>query len=256
MICTRAELLTAMGIVSTVTESELAALNFAHGRAEWLVKTYLQNDVEYAQHVEYLPIRDRLSDRNVLVDAQIRGNVATFIPGTTNNRILQLKHTPVWRYGLEVREDSGAYGNQASGAFSSATILNVGVDYFLDVGEQIGFGASGLVDISKTGHLVRIGNWSIMPKSIKVTYYGGWNSDHLSTVASPIRDAVILAVTKALAQVKVWKGGRGPIVSESLGKTSRTYSEAAILQLTGLMSRLPLEAIQLLQEFRNYGRFI
>jgi hypothetical protein len=256
MICSRPEMLTALGMASSATDQELGLLNFAHPKAEWLVKQYLQNDVEYAMHVEYLPNRDRLTDRDILVDAQIRGNTATFIPGAVDNRKLQLKHTPVWISGIvdgdtiEVREDSDAYGGQSTSPFPSASILVRGRDYMVDINEQIGG-----VDVSKNGQLIRIGSWSIMPRSIKVTYPGGWTAAHLDGVASGIKAAVAVTVIKAFNQAVVWRGGkgRGPVVSESLGHTSVMYSES-LARMTGLMTGLPPEAKEYLQPFLNYAR--
>src|SRR5262249_53235844 len=162
-------------------------------KAEAVVKARLQNDLEYAQHTEFLPAGNRFEDRDNFVDLSIRGNTVTLIPGTRNNRILQLRHVPVWTSTLQVWEDSGAIGGQAEGAFPDSTKLVIGVDYYNDVDTtlNIGTGGSGTDSISRTGNLIRIGNWAITPRCIKVVYYGGWQPSHFDSIVADIKAAVI-----------------------------------------------------------------
>ena len=255
MILSRAELLTYLGIAGSATNADIGLLELVHPKAEATIKTFLQNDIEYQQHIEYLPSRDRFEQRDNFVDVQLSATTVTLVPGARYNRILQVKHVPIWLASLEIREDHGAYAGQATGAFGASTVLVNGVDYYLDVNENLADIESGDGgDISRTGHLTRVGNWSTIARSIKVTYYGGWKAVHLDATVADIKGAVLEMVTRAYALPKARGRRLGPVVSESLGKTSTTYSEAIIRAAMMLVSSVPLDVLHKLQNYRHYGR--
>lgn len=255
MIVSNAEILTLLGLASSATEADLGLIGLLHPKAEATVKTFLQNDVEYKQHVEFLPARNQFSEANEFVDVDVSATTVTLVPSSRNNHVLQLKHTPVWLASLEVREDPGAYGGQVSGSFATATILVSGTDYYLDVCETLAdveTGDGG--NISRTGHLIRIGAWSAVARSVKVTYYGGWKASQLDTIVSDIKLAVIEMVTRAYATAKMRGRRLSPVVSERIGKTAVVYSEAITQAALASVSSVPSDIAVKLQPYRHYGR--
>jgi hypothetical protein len=250
VIASRAELLVALGKASSISDADLALLNTIHPRAERAVKSYMQCDIEYAQKTEYLPIgRQAESDVNLEAFGMVNGRV---VRESRRSRLdkLQLKHTPVITTDLAVYEDTGAYAGQASGAFAAATLLTSGTEYYLDLDDA---------SLSRSGQLVRIGGtWSTEPRSIKVTYNGGWTATQLDAEAAPIKEAVVIAAARAYWG---WKtnaatDGKGAMASESIGKYSVSYGGASAVAGSGLMVDVPEEAQRLLQPFRNYGRYL
>jgi len=258
MIVSLGELLTYMGIASTISDADRALLNMLHKMSEQAIKGHerIQNDLEYAQHTEYLPIGDT---------GQSRGEVTLDDYGMANGRVvaearygrmdrLQLRHTPVVDDdNLAVYEDTDAYAGQGSDAFAAATLLTKGTDYFLDVDDPDN-------GISRTGHLVRCsGTWSQEPRSIKVVYYGGFTAAQFDAgIATPIKEAVILTVVKAYYQAKTnqQSQGAGPIKSESIGKYAATYGSSVADANSGMVITIPPEALEKLEPFMNLGRYL
>lgn len=250
-IVTRAEIEAFIGRGEITSDRERWVLeNLILPQAESAVKQHLQNDLEYAQHVEYLPAGNpRPQEPETLVTAwEMIGSQAMPWRREHSTSVLFLRHTPVHATGLEVREHPGAMGGQLAGSFGALSVLTLGVDYFLDTAEGT---------YSFNGKLRRNGTWTNEPRSIKVTYNGGWQATDFAAGgrANPIKNAVILT-----AAAGFWKneqlrnsGGQGGIRSESIGKYSVSYTgnAAMTMQLT-----IPPEAINLLEPFRAYGRYM
>jgi len=250
MIANRSEILAWLRKSSSLETADIALLEMLHPLVEQAVKDELANDIEYAQHTQYLPLGSQIQQDVTLADYDmVNGRVISAGRYSRSSR-LQLRHTPVWTTDLAVYEDTGGYAGQGSGVFSASTLLTGGTDYYLDLDDE---------SYSESGILIRAsGTWSAEPRSIKVVYYGGWQRSHFDGgAASAIKLATILAVAKSFneSQANATSGGAGAIVSESIGKYSATYGQSATAN-TGLVITLPGESLDLLQKFRNYGEYL
>lgn len=236
-----------VGSTDNTTSAQAAVLTILHSAAERAIKDYLQQDIEQATYTELLPNKDHFRGEQDLSNFYKQGNLAVRYPISGQNKILQLKHLPVVEDSLQVWEDPGAYASQASGAFSAATLLAKGTDYYLDLDDT---------GLSRSGQLIRVGNWSAERRTIKVTYKGGWTSAQIGSggIAEGIRLAAILTVAKAFRQQEIIakRDKAGPVISESIGKYSYTLDRASVAQMAGMLVTLPAEAILLLQPFVNY----
>lgn len=251
MICTRAEILLALGRESSATAAEVALLDVLMPLVDSVIGDFLRRNVKYQQHVEYLPMGlATTGDDNVaLDDADIRvtSNIVTIrgraFEGTS---ILQLTHTPVALAGLKIREQPDGYAGQSDDAFSAATVLTEGVDYFLDVDDT--------ENLSMTGHVHRFGAWPTEPRSLKVTYYGGYTAEQLNgDMAGSIKLAAILSNVKAFNQFKSFQSSAtGPKTSESIGKYSYTRGLSQVFAGGGFT--IPYEAQRLLMPHRSMSR--
>ena len=248
MIATRAEVIIAMGKGSSMSDADVALLDMVHPLAESAIVNYIQQDIGYAQHTEYLPIGQMEGERDNLEDVRKEGTKAVFVSGKTGHQALQLKHLPVVLTGLQVWEDTDAYAGQASDAFSSDDLLTEGTDYYLDVDD-------GANDISRTGLIYRYGAWPNEPRTVKVTYYGGFTDAQLNgNMAGAIKLAAIQTVVAAYKSFKAFQGSAtGPKQSESIGKYSYTNAAGSIAT-QNMTIDVPFSARALLQPFRNYGR--
>lgn len=252
MICSRAELLVYLKKTATIAEADLALLDMLHPMAEQALKDTLENDLEYALHTEYLPIGKPYPARTDLADYDWNSS-GRVVPrrGNRNSSIyLQLKHTPVWLAGLEVWEDLDAYAGQATGSFEDDDKLTVGDDYYLDLSDQGTYSESGML-INESG-------WPTEPRTVKVTYYGGWKQEQLSSVASAIKMAAILTVTRAFneARTQATTSGAGAITEEDIGKYRVKYDQGTSSSLNGMVISVPPEALNLVARFKNYGRYL
>jgi len=245
----KAEVLTMLGKTTALTAAEEGLLDLIHPLAESAVFSYLQQELQYARHVEYLPIgRGGFPDKP-LDDVDFRGGSVAVVTGQAGSEVLQLKHTPVWLTGLEVREDIGGNAGQADGAFADATILSAGSDYWLDIDDADS-------NLSRTGMLRRFGVWPAEPRSVKVTYYGGWTATQLSNsgTAAVLKLAILQTVVQAFwAALNSQKNsGAGQVQSESIGSYSFSNGQGVARLNLGVV--VPADAKLLLQPFRNYGR--
>lgn len=253
MIASKAEVVTYLGKGSSLAAADEALLDLIHPLAERALLDWVGQEYEYQQHVEYLPIQDNYSDRDgaelALDQVEKIGNSVIITGRSVGADAIILRNTPVWQTGLEVREDAGAFAGQSSDAFGSETVLTLGEDYWLDLN---GTTPSTLSD---TGILHRYGVWPTEPRSIKVTYYGGYSAVQLQNgIGGSVKLAALLTVAKAWKTAKMWqKDGRfGPVTGESLGK----YSWQGGTQIAAAMTAgftVPSEAQQLLWKRRNFA---
>ena len=108
------------------------------------------------------------------------------------------------------------------------------------------------VHLSRSGILRRVGAWAVEPRTVKVTYYGGWAAEQLyGRSAGAVRLAAIKTVANAFwaARSNADSKGKGPKTSESIGKYSYSVGGNAV---NNLASNVPPDAIELLQTFRSY----
>lgn len=253
MIVSRAEVLTFIGKDTSLTEDEDVLLNLIHPLAEAAICDFLQQQVEQVLHTEFYPAGQVYSgdEDTRLSDYELTGGRLIATRGVSaSGDELQLQHLPVISSGLRVWEDTGAHAGYASGAFVADTELTHGSDFWLDQDE------SGL---SHTGILRRSGRWPPEPRSVKVTYYGGWTVAQLDAknAARVLRYAALLTVAKAFWETRTLRktGGVGGVTSESIGKYSYSTGGGTGAVNTGMVVALPVEAVELLQTQRSYRLF-
>lgn len=256
MLTTRGEILVALGKSASITDADLSLLDMIHPLAESALQTWMsQNLIRPATAVsEYYPIGQPMADQGLLdnLERSPSSERAVFYGGRPNaqrTEILQLKHTPVITTGLVVKEDPSGFAGQADGSFGSGTTLELGVDYWLDIDDATN-------GVSRSGILYREGGWPTEPRSIKVTYFGGWTVAQLASgIAGAIRLAAIKTVVANYKYFELLHGKTvGPISSRSIGKYSESRDVQIAAAVSGFICSVPPTAQQDLQPFRNYGR--
>lgn len=244
----RPDVLTALGFVTTKpTAAQQALLNLIHPLAESVFFAWFGSQGEYSQHIDLLPVGSLDTGFEEAERFELRGQQVQVSLGAPGSRRLQLPHTPVWATGLEVREDVGAYGGQASDSFSDATILTLGTDYWLDI-------ENDATQMSSSGVLYRFGTWPAEPRSVMVTYYGGEKAARLASVAGNLKYACLLTIVKAYRTVSNLQHRDGPVISESIGKYSYSTSADVASALGGAGFTVPYEAQRAAWPARNLGR--
>lgn len=250
MLITKSEVIEALGQTGTITAANDRLLSLVHPLAESVLKVWLEQNFEYQQRVELYPIgQESTPDVDLAVaQFQVSGERVVISGGPSGSTVLHLKHLPVWAASLEIREDVGAYAGQATSAFGTDTTLTAGEDYYLDIDDFTN-------QLSSSGIVHRIGAWPTEPRSIKVTYYGGFKSGQFTTEkAGVIRYAALLTVLKAYRQMKALQKHDGPVTSETIGKYSwSTSAEIAAAMSVGGFT-VPPEATRALSKLRNFGR--
>lgn len=243
------EILVALG-KTTWTEADRALLTLVHGPAEAALMAWMQQNLEYQLQVEYLPLGNDTRRVDPLADAEFfqwdvspNGSQAVLSREDNFRATLQLTHTPVWLSGLTVWEDTSANAGQSSSAFAEGTKLNRGSDYWLDIDDHRN-------QLSSTGLLRRNGAWPEEPRSIKVSYYGGYSAQQLASIAGDIKLAVIEYVCHCFWMMKSQqKTQAGSIRSESIGKYSVGFSGLG----GGGMPAIPASIASKLQPRRSYS---
>ena len=245
MIAPRAEVLTILGLTASPTAAQLGLVTLLHPLAERAVKDLVGYEVESGTYTELYPLRD-YGGANTDLFVTVSGDSVYLSSGRAENQVLQLLQLPV-RSITEVREDLGAMGGQASGAFPASTVLTAGTDYYLDIDE------SGL---SRTGHLYRIGaGWPQEARTVKVTYTAGYTASELDNRYAAFRTAVLLTMqasyTAAIArQAMTEAGAAGPLIAERLDDWSATYANPSFTGSAGSdLIVMPGEAKRMLMPF-------
>lgn len=276
MIATEAEIRVMLGLASSITDEERAALALFHPEAEGKVVEFLGYDPEQSVREEIYPRHlhsggtGRMSGVWDVNSAHTHARFETTI--TSAAETLQLQGLPV-REVVEVRVDSDARHGDGTDAFGSGTEWVSGEDYWVEWDQTQAAG----IGVSRSGMLFASGSWPLRPGSVRVRYRAGFSAEELrgrpsasnvaadGTVttaglnASPIKRAVILTVTKAMmtwSQLKKKASSgftAGPLQSEKLGDYSYTLGGASGENLSGLVVALPAEAEDALEEFRHYG---
>lgn len=246
MIVSPDELASALGSGADPTLSA-----FVQNRVERLVKQFVGYEVEQATFVDLLP----RPDEPVYQDALSWGNrhfgygVSTdgssahlWGEGVANSTDrLFLKNLPV-RSITSVNFDP-------NWVFASGTVLDPSA-YRLDCAEP---------GISNSGMLMKRGGpWAfVTPRSVQVTYVGGWTPDELDDVAGDFKMAIISACQKFYNEVVANRAatrtaGVGAVAREMIGKSEIWYETPA--QLTGMMNNLPASVRMMLAERVRWNR--
>jgi hypothetical protein len=218
-----------------------AVLTIAHRRAERLVKDEVGYEVEQATHVELLPAYDPSAP---LADPFTSyGPTGLYEGGGHGFRAdcLFLRHLPV-RSITSVEVD-------ATGAFAGAqTALSASL-YRLDCCRA---------GVSESGLLVASGAaFPTTPRTVRVTYVGGWTEDELDDAAGVFRAATVQAAAQFYNQTvanmaAVNTAGTGAVASEETDGQTFQYARAA--QNHGFMSKLPESVIRMLAPHVNIRR--
>ena len=248
MICDKAEVLVYLRKADTsVSGADDALLDLIHPLAESAIHNYLQNDCNYQQHVEYLPVGTPNIEREYPLE-NYRKSGERFVcdSGQTGRESLKLTHTPVTLTGLKVWEDFDANAGQASGAFGSDTELTIGTDFFLDV--------EGNSDLSTTGLLYRLGAWPTEPRCVKIQYYGGWSALQLTGPrAGSLKLAALRQIAFEFTAALQAKSSSGPKIREKIGKYEYELDSGVAKYLAGMsVGELLPNVKSLLQPFRSY----
>lgn len=266
-ICSPAEVLAALGKAGTATEDDYGIIQTFMPLVDGAINTFLGWIVVQNSYTAILPDTDLFDaiaynsawDLGEPFDA-INGRIAYAYPGMP--QILQVPNIPL-RSVTSLKADFSSAGGQNANDFSSATLLNLGTDYYVDYdAPSIGGTVPYLNGVSWSGHIRRWlgGVWPARMRSAQVVYTSGVTPDELdSEQAFPVRDirtikhAAILANMLSYKELKAWGGGgtgtSGPIIAERLADYSVTYSEAAILAAIGMMGGLPFKVQELLRPF-------
>lgn len=195
-----------------------------HGHAEQLVKAHLGSSLETGAFTDVLP-------------------PGTDAPGLA----LQLRNVPV-------RSITSVYATWTPGGagWPASNLLSPDA-YYLD-SEEPGLCRSGL--------LYRVDGltWPAVPRSVRVSYQGGWTPDELATGEA---QAISLAVKQTVA--KLWReteayfdnasggAGVGPLVSENIMGWQQSFNAEAVRQVCGMQTDLPASVKAILAPFVNVG---
>lgn len=173
--------------------ADTALLNAIRLRVESFVRQYCRWNITEANYTHFLPATGPVGNRLILPQPFVT-DVAS------------------------VYEDYNAKAGQQSGDFAAGTLLTVGDDYYLDYDAE---------DDSKEGIIVRVNkDWPSRPRTVKVTYTSGLDSDALAGDYAFVVDAVI---GETIARYKYTKdqqgttGSVGPLIGERLKDYSAQF---------------------------------
>lgn len=249
MILDRAEILSYLGLGSTVTTAQDGRLNMIQPMVEDAIKGHLGYRVEQATYTHFLPASRRTgSEPEVQFFYDVQGGkaIAASAGGSYEHQQLLVPELPI-RSVTNIWEDTSARGGQGATDFAASTLLTAGIDYWVD------YETSGL---SKSGLIYRTNrSWSGIPRTIKAAYTAGYTQTELSTgIAATIKSACLDQLQFAFGTESGTTQSQGPIVAEKLGDYSVTYGggEAAAAERS---SNLTPKVVRKLQRFVHYGRF-
>lgn len=140
--------------------------------------------------------------------------------------VLALRYRPVLATSLQVWEHYDAKGGQDADAFPASSLLELGVDYYLDESPP---------GVSTSGRLHRIGSgWSTVPRSIKVEYIGGPLAQQTADLGVEFLTVLRSCVELAAAENYLfWKQQQQALsednpgrvlASETIGKHSESFT--------------------------------
>lgn len=246
MLAERGEVLIYLGQAAAISVQDEALLDLIQPLAEGALLSWMQGQqIEYQQFVEYLPIGQQQLERGNLADIQKINGRVIYVENRRATECIALRNTPVILAGLEVREQVGAYAGQEPSAFPDTTILQNGLDYYLDCSTP---------GVSTSGLLYRNGTWPTEPRCIQVTYFGGFTDAQMNLGPhAALRYAAILTIAGSFWEAKSWQQKRGVVTSESTGKHSMSLDSSVATMVLGMSHSVPRKAMEMLWMFRSYG---
>lgn len=273
MIISEAEARAALGLMPTISDTEMARLMLAMQSAHAAVRKHLKYDPEQRTGIaEFYPRADTLLDVDHLGEWDVNRGHTHAIMETARGFFanLQLARIPI-REVSEVRVDYDAKFGQQNGDFGAGTVWEAGLDYAVEWDED---------GVCRSGCLLAINSgWPCKPGTVRVTYRAGYsplefagaatesgtdadgNTTHAGVDASPIKAACLAACMAQYHTLAHWSKSQltglltpGPKQSESLGSYSYSLASGSSAALiTGLALELPPMAQQLLEPFMHYG---
>lgn len=272
MIINEAELRAALGLMPTMSDTEMARLMLAMVGGHAAIKKFLKYDPEQrVGNAELYPRNDTLGDGDLEGEWDINPTHtrAVFEARRGFHKYLQLARIPI-RAISDLRVDPSAKFGQQSGDFASSTQWSQGTEYAVEWDEE---------GVCRSGCLIATGAWPSSPGTVRVTYRAGYSplefagaatSDETDGAgimtkagvdASPIKAGTLIACMAKYHTLASWSKSQltgvltpGPKASERMGDYSYTLADGARAALiTGMGLELPPEAAQYLEEFRHYG---
>lgn len=214
-----------------------ALIGTLHAHAEALVKQFVGSRIEQTTYAEILP-----PGPGIVAPSDLASDEPTLFFGTVGP--LQLRHTPV-RSLVSVHETSVSGG----GGWPDTALLDPS-SYWLDEDEP---------GLSRSGLLYRAGGWPPVPRSVRVSYVGGWTPEELDDGAQAIKLAVKQATAKLFRETEAYfdsatgGAGIGPLVSEGIMGWTQAFHAESVAHLVGMQNDLPASVKALLQPFVNMG---
>lgn len=272
-IASEAEARVALGLSSSITDDERAAITLFLPAAEKAVIDEIGYDPTQREDTEYYPRNAPTGGLGVpesIWDVSSDGRTAQQYYQAGGGILypnLQLQRLPV-RAIADIWVDYDAKHGQATGAFPSSTKWVQGSDYWAEY-DQDHLGLSGCVFARS--------RWPLEPGTVKVQYTAGYSPDELAgradttgidadgfynrvgVNASALKRAVLIALT---AQMHKWATHRkstttgwipGVKQSENLGDYSYSLGGSSGELTAGLVVELPKPAVELCEPFKHWG---
>jgi len=254
-----AEVLTDLGLSSSVTAQEYAIIEAAITRAESAVRRYLKYDPVQRTRTEYYPQTDfdYLSRGTVWESEGGQAYLRRIATAATDE--LQVRNIPIRSITSLWIDYDGRAGTRA-GAFAAETLKTEGTDFWPNYD---GIDSDGH-RICRDGIIRSEGMWPTTPGTVKLISIAGYTADELhgidfSVDAGQIVEAVVAEAIrrakKALMGMKSSALGwtSGPLSGEKLGDYSYTADSTLSTKLYGGMYELMPETKEALESFVNYG---
>jgi hypothetical protein len=268
MICSRAEILTSLGLSTTATDSDIALINLFQGPVERLVKEFVGFEIEYGTFVEYFPDRGLFTPLDMLIEGYegASGRAVPIERFRSDNRLIQLNNLPV-RTVNTVYEDPGAWDMAVAGvpSYASTSQLFEGTDWMLDIKRAAG--AQGNLTytypLCTSGFIFRrTGVWSNVERAVKISYNAGYTAAEIQTIFPMAKLAVLHDVGRHFNQAKFQRpnrftgAGGGAVTSESIGGYNVSADPQTQAQNFGLVQALSPAAMKYLEKYQRYSQFI
>jgi hypothetical protein len=258
------EVLTFMGL-PTASERrtvEVALADLLVPIACNLVKEYVGYEIEFGTFIEYHPDAQVAPVEDELIDGWevIGGRVVPRGPrGHKARAVIQLTNLPV-RQIDSIYEAPDSWDNYPP-TWASGTLLTEGTHYRVDYDNESFPGVDATYTrMSKTGFLIRrVGIWTPVARSVKVTYKAGYTSDELAGRFSRFRMAAIAAATFYVKEAKlnaIRGGNTGLLVSKAIDGFAQAWAPPAAMAIYGLTYDLPPSARKLLERDVRMSKFI
>jgi len=251
------EVLLALGLQDSETETERALVIQSITKAEAAVKRQLKYDPVQRSHTEFYPQMDYARDARQAVWEVNSTEAYLRELGGLSSEELQVRHLPV-RSITSLSIDYDGRNGARPGSFSS--LSTEGTDF------QPNY---NLVDSSgnkvcEDGIIRSRGRWPNIAGSVKIVYVAGYTQAELRGQdlildASPIHEAVVDEAVRRFLKVQALKKSArlgftaGPLISERMGEYNYQVDASALKKLVGGAWDLLPETVEKLNDFVNYG---
>lgn len=221
-ICAKTDVEAYLGISSTVSSSDDALIEMLRGFVENDMRGFVRHNITQPSenYVQYFPDREILMGEDTLIGMEIYGTRAVPILLVEGADRLQLANAFV-RSVANVWVNYYAFAGQAPNAFPPQTLLQLGIDYWLDLDYN---------GMDRSGILYRFGmSWPWFPRSVKVEYMAGFTQAELADGGrwSYVRFAAIEETAHQFKLAKERMGNR----SDGVGRVSRnSYGKEANIE--------------------------